>query len=269
VEERERCLKAGMNDHVTKPIDPEALFAALARWTKPQDSTAAAAVAVGGETPKLETPLPAIEGIDIADGLRRVAGNARLYRSLLEQFVAKQSDTDVKISEGLERGDRELAQRLAHTLKGVAGNIGIGRVQQAAAKVEKAIRERDLDVGILLSELRSAIYQQVAAIRAATAEASPAPAAAADFDAEAACRAVGKLKALLDANDGDAADAVEEVAAAFAGRVDASRLSALRACIEEFDFDGAQLNLSQIAADSQRSAGQPDARLPGKEPNSV
>ena len=79
-------------------------------------------------------------------GLTRVAGNKRLYRSLLEQFAAKQADAASKIEEALAKGDRALAERIAHTLKGVAGNIGIVDVQEAAAKVEKAIREGDASV---------------------------------------------------------------------------------------------------------------------------
>jgi CheY-like chemotaxis protein/HPt (histidine-containing phosphotransfer) domain-containing protein/two-component sensor histidine kinase len=253
VEERERCLKAGMNDHITKPIDPDALFAAIKRWTKPRESAAAAAATA--DASKVQGPVPDIEGVEIATGLKRVAGNVRLYRSLLDQFVAKQSDADVQIKASLEKGDRESAERLAHTLKGVAGNIGIDGVQQAAARVEKAIRENDPAVSTFLSELRSIMYTQMAAIRGAAGEATPAKAPAADFDTEAATRAVEKLMSLLQANDGDAPDAVEAVASAVAGRVEASRLTALCASIEEFDFEAAQTKLRQIAADCDLSAG--------------
>src|SRR5439155_23916968 len=86
LEERERCLQAGMNDHVTKPIDPDALFSALARWAKPRQGApepVRASVAPGDEP-----AIPGMEGIDMAGGLARVAGNKRLYRSLLGQFAA-------------------------------------------------------------------------------------------------------------------------------------------------------------------------------------
>ena len=129
VEERERCLSAGMNDHVTKPIDPDALFAAIARWTKRRV-----------QTPPAELNVLAIDGIDTAGGLKRVAGNQRLYRNLLQQFVDKQADVAIQIQAALGAGDRALAERLAHTVKGVAGNLGITGVQNAAAAVEKALR---------------------------------------------------------------------------------------------------------------------------------
>src|SRR5207344_1526951 len=70
VEERERCLASGMNDHVTKPIDPDVLFAALSRWAKPRDAAAAAAPAKT-PAPPAESELPDIEGVDIAGSLKR------------------------------------------------------------------------------------------------------------------------------------------------------------------------------------------------------
>ena len=123
VEERQRCLEAGMNDHATKPIEPDALFATLRRWAKPRPVDAATPAAP--PAPVLaagEIAMPAIEGIDVDGGLRRVAGNRRLYRSLLGQFAEKQADAAAQITAALQAGDRELAGRVAHTVKGVAGN---------------------------------------------------------------------------------------------------------------------------------------------------
>jgi PAS domain S-box-containing protein len=254
VEERERCLQAGMVDHVTKPIDPDALFAALARWTKPRKASAAAAPSAAPVA--VDDGLPEIEGVDVAGALKRVAGNKRLYRSLLEQFAAKQSDTDVRIGEALAKGDRESAERLAHTLKGIAGNIGIGTVQAAAAKVEKAIREGDSEAPKMVADLKSVLEPQVTAIRTALGNGGkPAAHTTAAFDSEAATRAVRRLMALIDANDGDSADAIQEVSTALAGKVDPVHMDALRDSVNDFDFDGARTKLTQIAADCHLSLG--------------
>jgi CheY-like chemotaxis protein len=252
VEERERCLQAGMNDHVTKPIDPDALFAALSRWAKPK--TAAPPVEKPAAA-KASAAIPGIEGIDVAGALKRVAGNTRLYRSLLEQFAAKQADAGARIGAALKAGDRSLAERDAHTLKGVAGNIGVGPVQTVAAKLEKAIRVGDDSVQALLEELESTLAPQVRAIRTALGESAPAAEPARAFDAEAAAAAVSRLRSLIEANDGDAADAVQQVADALAGKVDAGRLSALRNCIGEFDFDAARSKLDEIAGECKLSLG--------------
>jgi PAS domain S-box-containing protein len=256
VEERERCLQAGMNDHVTKPIDPDALFSTLARWTKPQQ------VASGSIRPNVPTEtepaVPQIEGIDIAGGLARVAGNKRLYRSLLEQFAAKQADADLKIGEALAKGDRESAERLAHTLKGIAGNIGIVAVQEAAAKVEKAVRENDSLTVVYNTELKNALEPQIMHIREALTRSGADPTQPLPFDRERAVLAVARLLSLIQANDGEAADVVQEVAAALAGKVDAARLDALRGSIDEFDFDGARIKLIQIAEENHLSSGPSD-----------
>jgi len=252
VEERERCLQAGMNDHVTKPIDPDALFAALARWTKPRPA------APPSEKPApapADAALPEIEGIDIVGGLKRVAGNKKLYRSLLEQFVAKQADAAPRIASALEQTDRERAERDAHTLKGVAGNIGIGPVQAAAASVEKAIREKDPSISTLLQELEARLAEQVRAIRTALGDSAPVDGPARPFDPDAASAAISHLRTLIEANDGDAADAVQPVADALGGKANTAHLAALRDAVNDFDFDTALSKLDEIASECGLSLG--------------
>jgi len=248
VEERKRCIEAGMNDQVTKPIDPDALFAALRKWAKPREPDAApmapkAAAAQEGQAIE-------IEGVKVADGLNRVAGNRRLYRSLLEQFCEKQTGAGQQIAEAMQAGDRELAGRLAHTLKGVAGNLGIAGVQQAAAKVERAIRDGDGAISGLLAELELLIGPQVEAIRRGlgVADTTATAAPAARFDADTAAAAIARLKTLIDTNDGEAADAVDQLAKGLAGTVDAQRIAQLRAAMDEFDFEKAATVLDEIAS---------------------
>ena len=138
VEERQRCLDAGMNDHVAKPIDPAALYGTLRRY---YTGGSAAAVAPAPPPAPVGAPgIPQVEGIDTADGLRRVGGNAKLYLSLLEQFLESQADAADKIRESIQKGAKQDAERFAHTVKGVAGNIGARGVQAVAGELEKAIR---------------------------------------------------------------------------------------------------------------------------------
>ena len=126
VEERQRCLEAGMNDHVSKPIEPDALFAALMRWRKPRQGQAASAACRTAKTPD-DAILLEIDGVDMAGGLSRVAGNRRLYRDLLVQFAARQGEVNSQIMAAIDSGDHKLAERILHTVKGVAGNIGTWR----------------------------------------------------------------------------------------------------------------------------------------------
>src|SRR6516164_6042262 len=137
VEAIQRCLDAGMNDHVGKPIDPDALFATLARWTKSREVKAEGLAAKPTRT-GAGVDVPEIEGVDVAGGLERVAGNKRLYVDLLGQFVARQGGAGAQIAAALENGDRRLAERLAHSVKGVAGNLGMDSIFQLAGKLQTA-----------------------------------------------------------------------------------------------------------------------------------
>ncbi|MEO8352218.1 MAG: response regulator, partial [Chthoniobacteraceae bacterium] len=143
IEERQRCLEAGMNDHVAKPIDPEALFETIARYYRPRSAPAPASPPTAA-VPAVAAPddLPFVPGLDSADGVRRVAGNRKLYLKLLRQFVEQQADAPAQIATQLGAGDFVSAERTAHTVKGIAGNLAAGGVQAAASDLEKAIRER-------------------------------------------------------------------------------------------------------------------------------
>jgi two-component system sensor histidine kinase/response regulator len=145
IEERQRCLAAGMNDHISKPIDPELLFETVGRFYKPVSSAAPPPSPPAAPASNLSTTsdtVPEIDGLDIKDGLARVAGNRKLYVKLLGQFIEQQGPAVVQITSALTQGDAALAERLAHTLKGVAGNIGAKPVQVAAGALEKLIRDR-------------------------------------------------------------------------------------------------------------------------------
>jgi two-component system, sensor histidine kinase and response regulator len=85
--------------------------------------------------------LPVVAGLNTAEGLHRVAGNNKLYRKLLHQFSSTEADAAERIASALAGNDHSLAERLAHTVKGVAGSIGAAAVQNAAAHLEKAIRD--------------------------------------------------------------------------------------------------------------------------------
>jgi len=250
MEERQRCLDAGMNDHISKPIDPDAMYATLERWVKPAARATEPAAAPRPERGPAPAEMPSIEGIDAAEGLARVAGNARLYRSLLEQFAAKQASTAAEIETALRAGDRRTAERLAHTVKGVAGNLAMRPVHEASAVLEKLLREGG-DPRAALSELSSRMRVQVTAIRVALgAPVEPAVAAASlPFDSTAARVAIARMRKLLVDSDGEAAEAFPALAGALGGAVGQARLDALADAIQGFDFETALSKLEAIAGE--------------------
>ncbi|MGC1477019.1 MAG: response regulator [Terriglobales bacterium] len=256
VEERQRCLDAGMNDHVSKPIDPDVLFSTLIRWAKPKPRPGVEpkATPIDTRTTPAKTAddviLPEILGVNLADGLRRLAGNRRLYRDLLGQFVAKEGSAAARIAAALESGDFKLAERIAHTVKGIAGNLGITEVQSEAQKLEKAIREGKDSVAALLGAFATVLGAQAHAVDQALRESTSAPpeeTRPSAFNGEAAAAAIARLKSLLDASDGDAEEAFRNVRDVIAGVVDKTNLDSLSASISEFNFAAALVKLDGIA----------------------
>ena len=131
--DRDRCLAAGMNDFVTKPIDPAALCDVLLRWL-----TTPAAAGAPAEAP----PLAGVPGLDVATGLRRMMGKKPLYLAMLRRYVDGQRSCPAELRHALDRGDWPTAERLAHTARGVSGNIGAIVVPGHAHALEAAIREK-------------------------------------------------------------------------------------------------------------------------------
>jgi HPt (histidine-containing phosphotransfer) domain-containing protein len=194
--------------------------------------------------------LPEIAGINLADGLKRVAGNRQLYRDLLGQFATKQRNAATQISAALESGDHAQAGLIAHTLKGVAGNIGITEVQSVAHKLEKALCQGEINVSPLLVEFASVMATQVRAIEKAlfdTAAARTEQARTWPFNREASASAIAQLKILLEGSDGEAGESFRSLQEALAGAIEIPYLQGLSASINDFDFDAALVKLDAIA----------------------
>ncbi|MDP3619849.1 MAG: response regulator, partial [Ramlibacter sp.] len=131
-QDRKRCMEAGMNDFLIKPIDPEALWDMLERWIRPKEP--ADAEPAGAPCPTMGPdgiPVGAA-GLDTALGLTRMMNKKPLYLAMLKRYLAGQQHIARDIRAALAAGDRETAIRHAHTSKAVAGNSGATLVQHAA-----------------------------------------------------------------------------------------------------------------------------------------
>jgi two-component system, sensor histidine kinase and response regulator len=249
--DRELCRQAGMNDHVSKPIDPDALMATVMKWIKPRRAWTSELPAqkVEAASPQNLLELPEIDGVDIKDGLKRVGGNRRLYRDLLIKFAAKHSDAGLQISDALHIDDHSTAERIAHTVKGVAGNLGIKPVQFAAEKLEKAIRESDSATPTMLQDFTSVLRTQTDAIEQAlpletlVLEIEPRK----SFDPIAASHEITRLRSQLKASDGDSEETFRSLRSVLGSQVEKARLDALGADVSNFDFTTALLKLDEIA----------------------
>jgi HPt (histidine-containing phosphotransfer) domain-containing protein len=143
--DRERGLAAGMDDYVTKPIDPENLVRTLVKWIRiekrPEPGTGKRK---GRPTSPVELP-KALDGIDMEKGLVRVGGNRQLFRNLLVRFRADYAGAASELATLMETGRLEDARRLVHSINSVAGNLGAEALAGAAGNLEAAIARDGVD----------------------------------------------------------------------------------------------------------------------------
>jgi two-component system sensor histidine kinase/response regulator len=251
LEERNRCLANGMSGHIAKPIDPALLFGTLSSIERraPDASTrgtAAAPQVAGGSRPDV----PSVEGLDSADGLRRVGGNTGLYVKLLSQFASQQADSIDQIRAALASGDTESATRLAHTLKGVAGNLGARDVQDGAAAVEKLLRDGSGTdaTNRSLAQLAAVLDPLIARLRAALAVSTAQAAAAPAVDVAHIRAVAAKLSKLLADFDTSAVTFAEENQASLRPAFDAIVWDKFLRYTQEFAFADAQALLDEALA---------------------
>ena len=253
--DRQRCLDAGMNDHLAKPVVPERLWAVLQRWC---GEGAVAAAGGAPEACRQTVPseqgatmvLPAsLPGLDQSAGLRNALGRPAFYAEVLQRFAAHYADGAQRMAQALAEARLDILLREAHTLRGLAGTIGATALQDAAARLEEALRgppSADVPTMQLLQNLSQVLEPLVqhllhwAAAHPALAPSAPPPAGGAAIPAAEgeALHAVQALQALLQADDPAArlhllhhAPLVQEVVG--------PRMAALQAHVEQFDYESA------------------------------
>jgi two-component system sensor histidine kinase/response regulator len=234
-EERERCLESGMVDHITKPIDPRVMFQTLTRWVKASPG-AARPVTAAPAAPQAAEAVPAIDGVDVQDALQRLGGRTDLYAKIVRQFAEGQADAVVRLRAALADHDEHGAERIAHTLKGLAGTIGATELAATALEVEQGLRQGRHSEEQLVS-LSTLLTQTVGAITAAlpaTPVAAPQSAAVSDPST-----VLGRLGACLAAGDVEAQEILEAHAEALASGLGRASVDPLRAAVEAFEFDRA------------------------------
>jgi len=271
MEERQRCLAEGMNDHISKPIDPELLFETVGRFYKPSATATPSSQHAGAKAPgqdqaserpskegskrtEVRAPdpedLPVVEGLDTKDGLTRVAGNRKLYLKLLRQFAEQQGPAVEPITAALTQGDIALAERLAHTLKGVAGNIGAKPVQSAAGRLEKLIRDRAAaaETESALRQVATALDPLLAQLRSALPSPAPKPVLPTIqpvADPAQSRAAVAQLTKLLSEFDPGAADFLEANQAALRSLFPGDSWPQFEKLVQGYSFADAQTQLEQ------------------------
>jgi signal transduction histidine kinase/DNA-binding response OmpR family regulator/HPt (histidine-containing phosphotransfer) domain-containing protein len=238
--DRQRCLDAGMNDFLAKPIEPDLLWQALLKWIPPRHAPLPMPGASG--IPNAVSPAPTFDlgvpGIDSGPALRRMLGSTDLYFATLRKFCKHQENLGEAMRVALDDSDWETAQRQAHTLKGVAASIGAVPLSAQAAALEKALAERlprsnvDEGIGVIDAQLR----ELIAAVRA---NVPASPAAPPPPDAAVGAAALDELERLLRDSNPEAMVWLDRNAGALQGALPAARLTEIEAAVHACDLDDA------------------------------
>lgn len=159
-EVHDHCLTVGMNDCLAKPFSISELLHTLARWTGRRVMPDRTPVV----TERAATSPPMLPGLELEAALQRLGGDNRLLCELLERVAEDYGEVATVIRAALSRKDLVLAQRLAHTVRGVAGSIGATAVQAAAATLEQHLRVGDMPEETLVQALAKSLGQTLASI---------------------------------------------------------------------------------------------------------
>ena len=143
-EDRRRCLDAGMNDHIAKPVNPDTLFAVLVRWLRQSrrlQARRAGELAPDETVPDVRAVRHSVGAALDSDGaIHNIGGNLALYLRLLRKYVEVHADDARAIRAFIDAQDFESAQRCAHSLKGSSGAIGAVHVHATASRLDAALR---------------------------------------------------------------------------------------------------------------------------------
>ncbi len=238
--ERERCLALGMVNHITKPLDPAVLYAALAPFCDP--SAQANAAPQPAPVPRGAADVPHIEGLNTEAALFRFEGNLVLYRNTLAAFAAHGARMSAWLPEAVAQADWGGVAREAHTLKGLGGTIGSLEIQGFAQALEAAVQARD---AVAVQQATEPLVQVLASLvknlqdYLAGTEAAPLADSPVHEASEHDLLLVQQLKQLTGECDSEALALWQQHRAEFAAWLPAVTTARLHAALARCDFDSA------------------------------
>ncbi|HCT99040.1 MAG TPA: hypothetical protein DF614_02885, partial [Methylococcaceae bacterium] len=251
-EDKEKCFAAGMNDFVTKPIDLEQLFHVLLKWISPKHQTVAQNEHEHHHDYADDITLPSIDGIDVEIGLKRILGKKKFYLAMLSSYAQNQATIAQQIREALSKADYASAERIAHSTKGLSGNIGATKLQKMAAELEKMIANKppQADIDEKLSCFEQEQSGILAALNAAMATQSPlnnTPDSEKNaIDLTQALLILAQLTELLTEQDHATVKFFETHSALLEATLGAEKFNLVRKDVKQYDFDKALARLNTI-----------------------
>ncbi len=248
--DREKALAAGMNDHLAKPVDVDALCALLERWLPQSGKTAEEKHHPREE---IAPKPPEVTILDMEEGLDRVRDNRELYFNLLDLFNDHCRQALEEITAELSAKNLDAVRKVAHTLKGVAGNVSAVDVYQTATELEEAVIQRQLSE---IDPLVERLSKSVETVRRTIAElhlSSQEENACVDkaqtphqVDMDVVAPLVRRLGALIEDNDLESNDVINTLRNHLNGD-HAVILAAMKKKLCTYEFEGARQDMQKLA----------------------
>ncbi|NML60142.1 response regulator [Massilia sp. RP-1-19] len=243
--DREKSLDAGMNDHVTKPIDPALLFRTLLNWIDP-------ARLAGRQLPPPSIPgaaqddaaaLPAISGVDWRQALANVDGQHSRLHKRIRGFLLEYRDAPPTLRDALAGTHYGAIESLTHNLKSSAFYLGASGLSALANTVELELRAGRFErIDALVTELRESLETVLGGLGQIEA-----PVVASRYAAADGRRLVDRLENLLKSEDARAEDALHELQTLLAGSRHAGVLAAVQRAVDDIEYHAALVPLAELA----------------------
>ncbi|MCJ2376781.1 response regulator [Vibrio sp. ZSDZ34] len=239
--DKERCLSVGMNDHLAKPINPELVFKTIAHWINPKENVTTVEMA----------PLPDnqpfhVEGFETEAAVLRMAGNLKAYKKTLSHVIDSEYDVVERIQRAMNENDIKSAIIAAHSLKGIAGNIGATYLVKPLALLESTLIKQQqsgacdlISLRTVLEDLSLLVDRMVVAIEKALAHNAPVTESNA-IDRNLFLKLSAKILEQLDNFDSSAVDTFDALIIAIGANEEECLAKEILGKLSNFDFEGAQ-----------------------------
>jgi signal transduction histidine kinase/CheY-like chemotaxis protein/HPt (histidine-containing phosphotransfer) domain-containing protein len=253
VEDRQKTLMAGMDDHISKPVETSILYKTILKWVPARPISAAnaadqAVFAAVDEQKDTSSGLSGnLPGLDLDRGLQSLDGNSSLYRKLLAGFLRDYAGAAVKIKTSLAEDDHQEAHLITHTIKGLAGNIGASPLQKAASLLEQAVVSRDnSSLDELLADFSEQLHRVMTSIQLLPAASGDEQEQAEVMDIDQIRLQLANLDELLKNSDFRAVSLFAELRSPLQALGLTSELIILEKYIEAFAFQSAREALAAV-----------------------
>jgi len=256
--DRERCLAAGMNGYVAKPIEPDVLYDVLFRLLKPETYRKLPVNEKKGlklgEKDFFVDDFPSIEGVDVQAGLKNLNEDRNLYLKVLGDFFSRYHDIVADIQAALARKELGTAKRLAHNFKGLAGTIGAKGLQNRFIKLDSYLKKNEIERIPEIMNSFSAEVERVMIVLEALFQEYDYRESDIDGDAEihreldkeGLRKGLSKLGELIDAGDSESVALIRKIKDSIGPKGVTDTFRQLETQISDYDFEDALDTLKRL-----------------------